>query len=338
MAMLELWLAAPVFLAAWGGTELIRRYGAKRLLDLPNERSSHSRPVPRGGGVAIVLAFFAGASVLWYGGAIPDALFAALLGGGGLITIVGFWDDHVSLPAGIRFALHVAAAPFAVALLGPVQLVQVGHEHWVLPAWLSWSLSVLALTWLLNLYNFMDGIDGIAAGQAVSVSCAATFVGSLIGTDVPGLMLLAAAALGFLILNWPPARIFMGDAGSGFLGYTFGTYLLFTAAVDARFVWVWSILLAVFWVDTTVTLVRRAWAGERLYLAHRSHAYQHAARRWGGHLPVTLAVLSINVFILMPLAAQAATRPQYAWVFAAVAIFGLAALAIKLRAGRASEP
>jgi Fuc2NAc and GlcNAc transferase len=330
----EYWLIAPVFIAAWGGTALLRRYGMRKLLDVPNERSSHSRPVPRGGGVAIVLAFLAGALLLWWRGSMPTALLATLFVGGGLVAAVGFWDDHVDLPARVRLPLHVAAAALAVALLGPVQQVPVGAATWVAPAWIAWPVSVIGVAWLLNLYNFMDGIDGIAAGEAVSVSLAAALVAGLVETALPGLTLLAAAAAGFLLLNWPPARIFMGDAGSGFLGYAFAVYLLFSANADARFVWVWVLLLGVFWVDATVTLVRRLVAGERWYAAHRSHAYQHAAVRCGRHLPVTLTVIAINLLVLLPLAVVAVMRPEYASVVAAVACAALASLAVALGAGR----
>lgn len=335
---LELGLVAPVFFAALAGTALLRRYGEKKLLDVPNERSSHSQPVPRGGGVAFVLALFAGVFVLWWRGAIPTPLAATLFVGGGLVAAIGFWDDHVNLSARVRFALHLAAAALAVAMLEPVQRVPFGDVLLAMPAWLAWLLSLIAVTWLLNLYNFMDGIDGIAAGEAVCVAVGGALVAHLIDVELPGLLLLAAAAAGFLALNWPPARIFMGDAGSGFLGYAFAVYLLFSANADARFLWVWAILLAVFWVDATVTLVRRVAAGERWYAAHRTHAYQHAAARYGRHLPVTLAVIAIDLLVLLPLAAFAALRPQYAHLLAATVAAAVTALAVAFRAGRRPVP
>lgn len=126
----------------------------------------------------------------------------------------------------------------------------------------------------------------------------------------------------------------MGDAGSGFLGYVFGVYLLHSASADARFVWVWLILLAAFWIDATITLARRAAAGERWYAAHRSHAYQHAAARLGHHRPVTLAVIAANLLILLPLAAVAALCPQYAYICAAVAVALLSGAVFAFNAGR----
>ncbi|MDL1862092.1 glycosyltransferase family 4 protein [Betaproteobacteria bacterium PRO7] len=333
-AVLELWFAPIVAALAWVGTVALRRYGLQKLLDVPNERSSHAQPIPRGGGVAIVLSFAAGALVLWARGAMPDRLMLALVAGGGLVAAVGFWDDHVNLSARLRLALHVVAAVIAVTLLGPVQHLPLAGATWLVPTWVAWPVSVVAVCWLLNLYNFMDGIDGIAAGEAVSVALAAALIAGLVGVSTPGLLLLAAAAAGFLALNWPPARIFMGDAGSGFLGYVFGVYLLFSANTDARLVWVWVILLAVFWVDATITLARRAAAGQRWYAAHRTHAYQHAAVRLGRHRPVTLAVIAINALVLLPFAAFAALRPQHAYICATVATVALAGTALALGAGR----
>jgi Fuc2NAc and GlcNAc transferase len=334
MLHFEHWLFVPVFVAAWIGTALLRRYAARNLLDVPNERSSHTHPVPRGGGLAIVLAFLAGALLQWWHGSMPTALVAALLGGGGLVAAVGFWDDHVDLPARTRIALHVGAAVLAVALLSPLQHVPLGTTTWVIPAWFAWPMSVIAIVWLLNLYNFMDGIDGIAASEAVTVALGALLTAEIIDARVPGLTLLVAAAAGFLMLNWPPARIFMGDTGSGFLGYVLAVYALASANQDARFVWVWIVLLAVFWVDATVTLLRRVASGERWYVAHRSHAYQHAALRFGSHVPVTLAVIGINLFFLLPMALLAANRPEHAYICAGASATLLAALALAFGAGR----
>lgn len=331
---LELWLVPPVFAVALIGTALLRSYGLRKLLDVPNERSSHAEPTPRGGGVAIVLAFLAGALLLWLHGALANELMLGVAAGGGLVAAVGFWDDHVSLSARLRLSLHIVAAVIAVAILGPVQYVPLGDATWIVPGAIAWPLSIVVVAWLLNLYNFMDGIDGIAAGEAVTVAVAAALIASFVGVTLPGLLLLAAAAAGFLLLNWPPARIFMGDAGSGFLGYVFGVYLLHSASADARFVWVWLILLAAFWIDATITLARRAAAGERWYAAHRSHAYQHAAARLGHHRPVTLAVIAANLLILLPLAAVAALCPQYAYICAAVAVALLSGAVFAFNAGR----
>jgi Fuc2NAc and GlcNAc transferase len=165
-------------------------------------------------------------------------------------------------------------------------------------------LAAFYLVWLLNLYNFMDGIDGIASVEAICVCLGAAIIYILTGhSDLLLLpLLLACAVAGFLFWNFPPAKIFMGDAGSGFLGIILGCLSLQGAWISSQFLWVWLILLGVFIVDATVTLIRRLIRGDKVYEAHRSHAYQFASRRVGKHLPVTSAVGVINLCWLLPVA------------------------------------
>jgi Fuc2NAc and GlcNAc transferase len=171
--------------------------------------------------------------------------------------------------------------------------------------WGGHILTVFYLVWMLNLYNFMDGIDGIASVEAICSCLCACVLYWAAGFDslivVP--LVLVMAVSGFLYWNFPPARIFMGDGGSGFLGITLGLISLQAAWVSSEFFWVWLILLGVFIVDATVTLIRRALRGEKVYEAHRSHAYQFASRQYRRHLPVTLAVVAINLLWLLPIAA-----------------------------------
>src|SRR5690606_17291136 len=177
-------------------------------------------------------------------------------------------------------------------------------------AWFGHALAALYLVWLLNLYNFMDGIDGIASVEAICVALGGALV-YLLSVSASGVaasggwlppVLLAAAVAGFLVWNFPPARIFMGDAGSGFIGIVLGVLSIQAAAMQPALLWCWLILLGVFVVDATQTLLRRLLRGEKVYEAHRSHAYQFAARACGRHLPVTLAVLALNVLWLLPVA------------------------------------
>lgn len=165
-------------------------------------------------------------------------------------------------------------------------------------------LAAFYLVWLLNLYNFMDGIDGIASVEAISVCLGGAllflFVGEFKVAQVT--LVLAAAVMGFLFWNFPSARIFMGDAGSGFLGIVLGIQSLQAAWIAPQLLWSWIILLGVFIVDATFTLLRRLIRGEKVYEAHRSHAYQFASRHYGRHLPVTLAVFAINFVWLLPFA------------------------------------
>ncbi|MDP9509495.1 glycosyltransferase family 4 protein [Pseudomonas protegens] len=285
-------------------TWVLRRYAlARSLMDIPNNRSSHSVPTPRGGGVAIVLSFLVASPLLTFFVDVSWPYIWALWGAGALIAVIGFLDDHGHIAARWRLLAHFSASIWALAWLGglpPVKLLGVDVNL----SWIGHFFAVFYLVWMLNLYNFMDGIDGIASVQAVSACLGACVIYWLSG-DVSLIwmpLLLAVAVLGFLYWNFPPARIFMGDAGSGFLGLILGLFSLQAAWTSSRFLWVWLILLGVFIVDSTFTLTRRLLRGDKVYEAHRSHAYQFASRQFGRHLPVTLAVMVINVFWLLPIA------------------------------------
>lgn len=288
-------------------TWLLRRYAlARSLLDVPNARSSHSLPTPRGGGVAIVVAFLLGLCIAFVADlGVQERLFYALLVAGGGIALLGFLDDHGHIAARWRLLGHFVAAAWVLYWLGGLPPLEVLGTELRL-GWLGNVLAALYLVWLLNLYNFMDGIDGIASIEAISVCLGGAFLYMLSGASASGelpLLILSAAVLGFLLWNFPPAKIFMGDAGSGFLGITLGILSLQAGWADPALFWGWLILLGVFVSDATLTLLRRLLRGEKVYEAHRSHAYQYAARSAGRHLPVTLAVAALNLCWLLPLAA-----------------------------------
>lgn len=274
----------------------------KQLMDAPTARSSHLIATPRGGGVAIVCAFVLAMSIEFYQGAVPLRLYLALLGSGLLVAIIGFIDDHGHVSARWRLLAHFVAAMGVLFGVGGLPALSVAHLTVDL-GWLGQVLAAIGLVWLLNLYNFMDGIDGIASIEAVCVGLGGALCYALIGQQgaMTLSLLLAASAAGFLFWNFPPARIFMGDAGSGFLGLIVGALLLQATTLEPQLLWAWLILLAVFIADASVTLGRRFVRKERLYEAHRSHAYQYAARRFG-HRPVTLAILALNICWLLPIA------------------------------------
>ena len=291
-----------VLLCSALGTGLLRRYAlARQLVDVPNARSSHSVATPRGGGLAFVVIY--SAALLWLAASGHAAWSSAigLLGAGSMVAVVGFVDDHGHIAARWRLLIHLVAAAWALAWLGVPILNLVGMRV-DLGLW-GYGLFGLALAWLLNLFNFMDGIDGIAGTEAISVSLGGALCYWLVGQPLLGLpaVLLAFAVLGFLLFNWPPAKIFMGDAGSGFLGIVLGGLAVQAGLADPDLLWCWAILLGIFITDATVTLFRRLMRRTRVYEAHRSHAFQRASRRHGGHLPVTLSVLLLNVFWLLPL-------------------------------------
>lgn len=301
MIFLLLFLA---LLLAWAGTAGVRHYALVRsVMDVPNERSSHSVPTPRGGGVAIVLSFLLALLLSWGMGLTDTRVMLALLLSGGWIALVGFIDDHRHVPARWRLLGHFLGAAFLLYMLGGLPALSFAGARWDLGLFGS-LLALFYLVWLLNLYNFMDGIDGIASLEAITVCGGAALCCWLAGAGAAAWLplLLAAATAGFLAWNYPPARIFMGDAGSGFLGIMLGGLSLQAAWQAPQLFWSWLILLGAFVVDATWTLARRLLRGERVHEAHRSHAYQRASRRLGQHRAISLSVAAINLIWLSPIA------------------------------------
>jgi Fuc2NAc and GlcNAc transferase len=320
------------FAAAWALTAMIRRYALTiGLVDRPNDRSSHTVPTPRGGGVAIVatfvvLAFATRANFSW-------APAMALLGGSALVAVLGFVDDRRPLAARWRFGGHVLAATGCVLALGVPMLPSVAVAH--LPGAGVTVGAIVLVIWTINLYNFMDGIDGIAGVEAITVCLGGALLWWWVGSSTGWVaaLLLASCVAGFLVWNFPPAKIFMGDAGSGFLGLVIAVLSLWAGQDHPPLFWSWLILLGCFMVDATVTLVRRVLRGEKFYLAHRSHAYQYASRIHRSHKVVTLTVGAINVVWLFPIALAVAVGWIDGLVGLIVAYSPLIALAFRYKAG-----
>lgn len=286
-------------------TGLLRVYAARRnLVDLPGARSSHAVATYRGGGLAFALAFLGGLAVMATNISELETLAIALAGAGLLVAAVGFVDDHADVAPKRRLFVHGVAAAWALTVIGGLPPVTIAGTAVALGP-IGHLLAALYLVWLVNLYNFMDGIDGLASVEAVTVGVGGALVWWI---AAPGsyawaaALLLAAAVAGFIPWNFPTAKIFMGDTGSGFLGIMLGTMSIAAAHAEPALLWAWLILLGAFIADATVTLARRALRRERLSLAHREHAYQRAAMRYGTHAGVTLAVAGINLFWLLPFA------------------------------------
>lgn len=335
LSYMPIWLVfVAVLVASLLSTWVLRRYALSRsLMDIPNSRSSHSVPTPRGGGVAIVLTYLAALVFVAFAGWVSWSVTWPLLGAGGLIAVVGFLDDHGHIAARWRLLAHFGGAIWALSWMGGLPTISLAGIELEL-GWLGHVLAALYLVWMLNLYNFMDGIDGIASVEAVCACLGACLVYWLTGHENLMLtpMLLVVAVIGFLYWNFPPARIFMGDAGSGFLGIVIGVLSLQAAWVAPQMLWVWLILLGVFIVDATFTLGRRLMRGDKVYEAHRSHAYQYASRKMGRHLPVTLGVAAINVFWLLPVAVYVGRGLDGA-LGLVMAYVPLVLLAVKFHAG-----
>jgi len=307
------------------------------LFDVPNARSSHSVPTPRGGGLAIALAVLCVAP-LWFwrnGDAIPTEWLAVLVTGA-WFSFIGWLDDlGVFVSTLSRLVAQFIGATLALSMLSGMPPI----VFWGISlgdGWVGIIVGLLYMVWMINLYNFMDGINGLASLEAVTV-CVGLLIVSYVSHWEPELSfmlaILASASAGFALWNFPRSRIFMGDSGSYFLGGTLGALLLAAGWVNPDWLWCGSIMLGVFITDATLTLARRLVRGEKLYQAHREHAYQHAARALGGHVPVTLAVCVINGVWLLPMALLLATGILSAQVAVSVAYVPLLLLALYWRAG-----
>ena len=306
------------------------------IMDVPNERSSHVVATPRGGGVAIAAVVTLGSVILVLSNRVEPVPYGLMVAAGLAVAGIGFLDDSRGLSRWPRIAVQACAAAAmlaGVATAGTLTVPVFGDGRL-----LAWPVALLALLWLVNLFNFMDGIDGLAGTEAVFVSLGMVTCLQVVGPGPSGASLLGAlvagATSGFLVLNWPPARIFMGDAGSAFLGLVLGALSIIAHFETGISLWVPTILLGAFVTDATVTLLRRMILGERWYEPHRTHAYQRLSRRVGAHLPVTMGFLLANVIWLLPLAIVAACQPDMAWVCATVAYAPLILVALWAGAGR----
>lgn len=300
-------------------SEAVRRVAVRRnVLDIPNERSSHEVPTPRGGGIAIALVIVGATLFLIATGRAPHWLLPGLCLPGAAIAAIGAADDIIRLPASLRLAVHALACALALWMLPVWQLT--GAPTWLSLPLVMGPVVLLGLAWTVNLYNFMDGIDALAATEAVFLAIALALLLGLAGHGDFALMVgvVGAAAAGFLGLNWPPARLFMGDAGSGFLGFALG-YLAIAAMTLGVGFWAALIMFGTFATDATVTLFARLLRGEKLHQAHRSHIYQRLARHWGAHRPVVLLYMGINLLWLAPLGVLAQSEQPLGAVLAVLA-------------------
>lgn len=303
--------SVAVAVASILATGLLRSQLRRRaILDHPNERSSHAAPTPRGAGLAIVpivlIAWLAGPG----DGATPE--LALVVAGAAALAALSWIDDLRSLPAGLRFAGQ--AAMVALAMTGMAERGPVFQG--LLPGWLDLALTAIGWLWFINLFNFMDGIDGLAGVEAASIGGGLALLSLLAPLPAPWLGLsIAAAAAGFLVWNWHPARIFLGDVGSVPLGFLLG-WLLLSAAAEG--LWAPALILPLYYLaDATLTLLRRALRGERVWRAHREHFYQRAVQGGASHARVALAVLATNC-ILIGLAAAATAAPGFSLAAAAI--------------------
>jgi UDP-N-acetylmuramyl pentapeptide phosphotransferase/UDP-N-acetylglucosamine-1-phosphate transferase len=286
-------LLSTVFLISYTITLGIRIYSyRKNWTAVPNKRSLHRAPVPATGGVAIVLTWYAGITIGYFTERISSDLYLALLSGAPL-AVVSLSDDIKSLSPAIRLIIHFVTALAAFYFLGGIRTFEfMGAVH--LPDYILYPLAVAGMVWFINVFNFLDGIDGYASVEAVCVSAALLLLtGDMINA------ILIASVLGFMVWNWPRAKIFMGDVGStqlGFILVVLGIYYHNTQSLSL--IW-WIILTSPFWFDATLTLFRRIRNREKLSEAHSKHVYQRLVQSGFSHQKVDWLLITINAVLIV---------------------------------------
>ncbi len=265
-------------------------YLKKALVATINERSSHTTPTPHGGGIAIAIVWFIGIIYLYFINNIDLNLFYALLVGL-IISIVSFFDDIFELSSKLRLIVQSIVAIIGLIAIEGLSSITFGFfvvENQILTN----IFAFLLIIWFINLYNFLDGIDGYAGSEIIFLSLSAflLFTGN-------HFLILAVATLGFLIWNWHKAKIFMGDVGSTLLGYNVAIFTIFYANNEATNLWIWIILFSTFWFDATLTLFRRYKNNEKLSQAHKKHFYQRLTQSNWSHGKVVKYSIILNLIL-----------------------------------------
>ncbi len=288
-------LCLSAFALSWILTAWLRgRLVTKNIMDKPNERSMHKTPVPRGGGIAVMATIIAG--MLFFVPSLPVMTILPLLGGLALLLAVSWADDKSHIHPAFRLALHLIAAVLGSLALPDGAMLCGG----ILPFWADRLIMILGWGWFMNLYNFMDGIDGITGTQTI---CCALGAGLFLSTTaIPGTpfllalcALLVGACLGFLMLNWHPAKIFLGDVGSVPLGFLVGFLLLKIATMGTAYLLPALLIPLYYLADSGLTITKRLCQGKKIWQAHREHFYQRAALGEKSPVPVVLWILAANV-------------------------------------------
>lgn len=309
---------------------LVIHYFGNRLLDTPNIRSSHQTPTPRGGGIGIAGGVIITALVaLGLGHITPPTIYWLIIPSG-LVAILGVCDDLFDLNIAIRLTIQFLLAGLGIYFIG------VNNEWPLTFQLLITGILILFTVWMTNLYNFMDGINGLATLEAISVCIGMALIYWMQGTNKEVIYLItiiAASACGFLFWNFPKAKLFMGDAGSLFLGLSFGLLAIESLTEDLRVFSAWLIMLGVFIVDTSYTLFCRLITRQAFHQAHRTHAYQKIAIKFNSHSYATITIVAINLLWLLPLAIVVTTTQLHVAVALAIAYAPLLVIAHKFRAG-----
>ena len=323
------YLIIPIIACSWIGVFLYKKYAIYiGIISNPNYRTLHELSTPRGGGIVFSTLFILAILLIWRYLQLSDNLLLILGVGGGVASLLGFIDDIKNIRARFKLIIQLLLSSWVLYCLYLDNLL---FLNWM-PFFLTIPAFLFFMVWIINAYNFMDGVDGMAASGAIFTSLTLALVLSLTGNSVELIaifILMAALISGFIFFNWPPASIFMGDAGSVFLGYIFGSLLLFTSLNGYISIWIWLTVFGYFFADTTVTQIVRVISIKKWYLPHRSHAYQNLARITGSHLKVTSGVTLYNIIWILPLTLLSALKPEMAVIISMLAICPALVIAYK---------
>lgn len=273
-------------------TLFIKNYAIKKsFLSQVNERSSHTIPTPHGGGIAIAISWFVGLIYLYHNNQIEENLFKSLIPGM-IIALISFFDDIYELSAKLRLFVQLFVSCLGVFLLGGLSIINFGFIEISNPL-VTNLVAVIATIWFINLYNFLDGINGYAGTEAIVLSISGLI---LFGGD--HFLVLMVSVFGFLYWNWNNAKIFMGDVGSTLLGYNVAIFTIYYGNISSEYLWIWLSLFGLFWFDATLTLIRRKLNGEKLSTPHKKHAYQRLTQAGWSHMKVVIYSIVVNALIL----------------------------------------
>jgi len=304
-----------LFLISFSLTYFIKEHAIKNLLVAKiTERSSHTAPTPHGGGIAIAITWFLGISYLYYIDGINISLYFALMIGI-IISAVSYLDDLYELSVKVRLGVQSLVAVLSLYIIGGFE--QFDLFFFIIDNQIITNIvSFFMIVWFINLYNFLDGIDGYAGSEAVFIGVASFF---LFGESY--FLVLATSVFGFLVWNWRTAKIFMGDVGSTLLGYTIAIFTIYYANQEASNFWVWIILFGLFWFDATLTLYRRYKNGEKLSQAHKKHGYQRLNQ--SGLSPDKVVLMSIIINLVLFTLVYFIPNKLFAFVMAYIILYSI---------------
>jgi Fuc2NAc and GlcNAc transferase len=299
-----------VAVSSWLGMFLYKKFAIHSgIVSNPNYRTLHESPIPSGGGVVFSLIFLIAIFLTWQSLLFLTSLWLILGLGGFLTALFGFIDDVKNIGAKFKLLIQILLSSWAVFWLYSDNVLIL---NWI-PFFITFPSLLFLMIWMMNAYNFIDGVDGMAASGAIFVSLTLALVLHLNSNSIELMsifILLAASVSGFIFYNWPPATIFMGDAGSAFLGFIFGSLLLFSTLNEYISIWSWLTVFGYFIADTTVTQIARVILVKKWYLPHRSHAYQNLARINNSHIMVTSGVTLYNLLWVFPLTLLSGLYPE----------------------------